>query len=312
MRSEHTGADKPHFIKHLLWLFETSLIFIPILILGMMPRMISTRLGEFSGSVFFRIFKDKRRIALKNIGIAVSGGLAITGPAEEIVRQHFINLGRSIAEISMLMLGRRAILKDIVFEDIELYEEAMAKGRGVILITGHCGNWELTSFAKAWRSLPSASVARPLNNPYLNKCIEHLRTRHGNKVINKKGALKEILAILKKGGSIGLLMDQSVVENEAVIVEFFGEKVYAMKTPALLAMKTGAAVMPIFINYLGNGRHRLKCYKEIPVRITGSKEDDVIFNTQVFTRIIEAYIKENPSEWLWIHRRFKLSHGRRY
>lgn len=312
MRPERTAVGKTHAVKHLLWLFETSLILIPLLPLGILPRRISTMLGESLGSGLFFIFKDKRRIALKNIEIAVRGGLNITEPPEKIVKQHFINIGRSIAEVSMLMLGRRAILEDIVFEGMDVYEEAMAKGRGVILITGHCGNWELTSFAKAWKSLPSASVARPLNNPYLNRCIEHLRTRHGNRVINKKGALKEILAILKKGGSVGLLMDQSVVENEAVDVEFFGEKVHAMKTPALLAMKTGAAVMPIFINYLGNGKHRIKCYKEIPLRITENKEDDVIFNTQIFTKIIEAYIKENPSEWLWIHRRFKLSHGRRY
>lgn len=312
MRPEHTGVHIPHPVRHLLWLFETFSVLAPLLILGILPRRVSTRLGELSGAAFSRIFKDKRRIALKNIEIAVKGGLDITETPEEVVRRHFMNLGRSIAEVSMLMTGRDAILKDIVFEGIENYEEAMAKGRGVILITGHCGNWELTSFAKAWRSLPSAAVARPLNNPYLNRFIEHLRTRHGNRVINKKGALKEMLAVLKNSGSIGLLIDQSVVDSEAVVVDFFGEKVNAMKTPALLAMKTGAAVMPIFINYLGNGRHRIKCYREIPLRITGSKEDDVIFNTQIFTEIIEAYIKENPSEWLWIHRRFKLSHGRRY
>jgi KDO2-lipid IV(A) lauroyltransferase len=304
--------ESPSILRHALWLIETFLILLPLFALGILPRKISIRAGESLGSLLHFIFKDKKRIALKNIEIACSGGLDLPASPEDTVRSHFSNLGRSIAEVSMLMLGRRALLKDIVFEGIKEYEEAMSQGQGVILITGHCGNWELTSFAKAWRSLPSSSIARPLNNPYLNRCIEHLRTRYGNKVINKRGALKEILSVLNKGGSVGILMDQSVVENEAVIVEFFGEKVYAMKSPALLAMKTGAKVIPIFINYLGNGRHRLKCYKEIPVRRTGDKEDDVVFNTQAFTKQIENYIKENPSEWLWIHRRFKYSHGRRY
>lgn len=312
MMPERPAADNARFARHILWLLETLFILAPVFILGVLPRKISVRTGEFIGSIFFFIFREKRRIALKNIQIAVKGGLVITEAPETLVKQHFINLGRSIAEVSMLMLGRKAILKDIVFEGIEEYEEAMSKGDGVILITGHCGNWELTSFAKAWRSLPSSSVARPLNNPYLNKCLEYLRTRYGNRVINKKGALKEVLTVLKNGGSVGLLIDQSVIENEAVVTEFFSEKVYAMKTPALLAMKTGSAVMPIFINYLGNGKHRLKCYKEIPLRITGNKEDDATFNTKVFLEQIENYIKENPSEWLWIHRRFKLSHGRRY
>ncbi len=279
--------ERPSIIRHILWILETFAIMLPLSILGILPRKISIHAGEALGSFLHFILKDKKRIALKNIEIACKGGLELPASPEDTIRSHFINLGRSIAEASMLMLGRRFLLEDIVFEGIEEYEEAISQGQGVILITGHCGNWELTSFAKAWRSLPSSSVARPANNPYLNRCIEHLRTRYGNKVINKKGALKKILSLLNRGESVGILMDQSVVENEAVIVEFFGEKVYAMKTPALLAMKTGAKVIPIFINYLGNGRHRLKCCKEIPLRRTENKEDDVTFNTAVFTKEIE-------------------------
>ncbi len=312
MKQGRPEAEKPGIIKHVLWFSATILVLTPLFLLGILPAGISIWCGEFTGSIFFYIFKEKRRIALKNVGIAQAGGLDIKIPAEELVKQHFVNLGRSIAEVSMLMFGKRALLDNIAFEGLEEYEEAMSKGKGVLLITGHCGNWELTSFAKAWRSLPSSSVARPINNPYLNKCIEHLRTRYGNRVINKKGALKEILHVLNNKGSVGILMDQSVVENEGVVVEFFGQNVYAMKTPALIALKTGARVIPIFINYLGKGRHKLKCCKEIPLRRTGNKEADVKFNTQAFTRKIEGYIKENPSEWLWIHRRFKLSHGRRY
>ncbi|MBI4843333.1 MAG: lysophospholipid acyltransferase family protein [Nitrospirae bacterium] len=312
MSNERPERGVTRLTRHILWLFETLLIIFPLLILGLLPRRLSARFGEIAGICLFRIFSDKRRIALKNIEIAVKGGLAIKETPEQVTKKHFINLGRSLAEVSMIILGRDKTLRDIVFEGIDEYESALKKGRGVILITGHCGNWELVSLAKSWKGMPFSPVARALNNPYLNCCVESLRTRYGNKVIYKKGALKEILTILNNGGVAGLIIDQSVTESEAVVIEFFGEKVYAMKTPALIAMKTGAAVVPVFVNYLGNGRHRFKFHKEIPLKITGDKEEDVIFNTKAFMKKIEDYIKENPSEWLWIHRRFKLSRGRRY
>lgn len=312
MKSERLATEKSLVIANLQWLTETLLILAPVLLLGGLPRALSLKLGEFFGLCLFFILRNRGKTALKNIEIARKGGLKLSTTPSKIIRGHFINLGRSVAELSMLSLGRTSILKNIVFEGIEHYNNAEAKGRGVIVITGHCGNWELSSIANSWKFLSFSIVARPLNNPYLNRWIEKLRTKFGNKMIYKKGALKEIIAALKKGKTVGILIDQSVVENEAVITEFFGEKVYALKIPALLAMKTGAAVIPVFINYLGNGKHKIKCNKEILLTTTDNKEDDLVFNTRIFTEQIENYIKEHPSEWLWIHRRWKLSHGRRY
>ncbi|MFV1977705.1 MAG: lysophospholipid acyltransferase family protein, partial [Candidatus Scalindua sp.] len=299
-------------VANLRLLAETFLIFIFILSLGVLPRSLSLKVGEFLGLCLFFSIRGRRRIALKNIEIARKGGLKLPFSPERIVRMHFINLGRSISELSMLSLGKTSIMKDIVFEGIEHYNNAKAKGQGVILITGHCGNWELLSLGISWKGLTTSGVARTLDNPYLNKFMEYLRTKFGNKVIYKTGALKKIFAALKKGESAGILIDQSVVENEAVVTEFFGEKVYAMKIPALLARKTGAAVVPLFINYLGQGRHRIRFNEEIPLRITDNTEDDILFNTRIFTEQIEKYIKEHPSEWLWIHRRWKLTLGRKY
>ncbi len=299
-------------MKKFLRVVETLLFLFVVFFLGVLPRSISLKAGETLGLLVFKGLKGRKDTALKNTEIAQKGGLNLTSTPLHTVRINFINLGRSVAELSMLSLGRTAIMNDIVFEGLQRYETAKNKGKGVILITGHCGNWELLALAASWKGFPVSLIARQLNNPYINSLLEKLRTKFGNTVIYKKGAVREILGTIKGKGTIGILIDQSVLEDEAVVIEFFGEKVYAMKTPALLSIKTGTAVIPAFINYLGNGRHRILVGEEIELKITGNMEDDLIYNTQVFSDYVERYIKENPSEWLWIHRRWKLSHGRRY
>lgn len=300
------------FFTNLRWLLEAITNFLLVLFVGVLPRRLSLMTGEFIGLCLFFVSSNRRRIALKNIEIAQKGGLVLSTAPIKTVRKHFISLGRSFSELAMLSLKRDAVIKDIAFEGFEHYKKAKAKGKGVILITGHCGNWELLAIAFSWKGFTSSVVARHLNNPYLDKFVERLRTRFGNRMIYKSGALKEIIRLLREGGDVGILIDQSVAENEAVITEFFGEKVYSMKMPALLAIKTGAAVVPAFINYLGNGRHCIRVCEELKLRVTGILEDDAVFNTGVFMNCVEKYIRENQTEWLWIHRRWKLSHGRRY
>lgn len=299
-------------MKRLLWLAEAFLCLAVVLTLGLLPRAVSIRIGETLGLCAFFIFRNRRRIALKNMEIVQKSGFKLPSAPKKIIQSHFINLGRSVSELFMIYTGRNRIFKDIVFEGIDNYNNAKAKGKGIIAITGHCGNWELLAIANSWKSYTCSVVARQQNNPYINRWVENMRTKFGNKIIYKTGAVKDILYTLKDNGAVGILIDQSVVENEAVITEFFGEKVYTMKIPAFLAIKTGASVVPLFINYLGNGKHRIRFEKEVPVRITDNTEDDILFNTKIFSEYIERYIKENPTEWLWIHRRWKLSHGRKY
>lgn len=298
--------------ERVLWFTEALIGLFVVLPLGILPRWLSLKIGGLLGLCMFFLFNNRRRIALKNIEIAQRGGLRLSTTSLKTTGRHFINLGRSIAELSMLLLGRKSIMDDIAFEGIENYKEAKLKGKGIIFITGHCGNWELLAIAASWGGFTLSIVARPLNNPYLNKSLERLRSKFGNKVIYKSGAIREIMGTLKRGEDVGILLDQSVVEDEAVITEFFGEKVYSTKMPALLAIKTGAIVLPAFVNYLGKGKHRIWIGEEIKLRTTDNIEEDVVFNTQQFSDYIERYIKENPTEWLWIHRRWKLSHGRRY
>ncbi len=289
------------------WIIEVGLVSCLMSLFAVLPFRVSLSLGEFLGTLCSIPFKRRRSIALDNIkGTIDRGHLRIDSTPEDIVARHFANLGRSFAEISRVLLKKdRRVIENITFEGIEDYINARQRGKGVIFITGHCGNWELMAIAMAWKGYPVSVIARPLDNPYMDRVIGALRTRFGNKVISKWGALRGSLRALRAGETIGILIDQSVVPDEGVIIEFLGKKAYTTKMPALIAMKTGAAVIPAFINYLGDGRHKFSVGKEIGLQDTGNNEQDIIENTRRFSAYIEDYIRQTPSEWLWMHRRWK-------
>ncbi|MBI1812098.1 MAG: lysophospholipid acyltransferase family protein, partial [Nitrospirae bacterium] len=166
------------------------------------------------------------------------------------------------------------------------------------------GNWELVAIASSYKLLDISAVARRSNNPYINKFIEKARQRYGNSVIYKKGALRNIIERLREGGSVGILMDQAVLSDEGYVIDFLGRGAWITKMPALIARKTGAAVLPAFIHRTDKG-HRITIYPEVKLSDIADKEKAVIEDTKKFSGFIEAYVKEYPSEWLWIHRRWK-------
>jgi KDO2-lipid IV(A) lauroyltransferase len=191
----------------------------------------------------------------------------------------------------------------VEIEGTENVYKAKAKGRGILFITAHCGNWELMVAASA-KLLPSSGIARKIKNPYINKLIERIRQRYGTSVIYKKGALKAIMKVLKNNESVGILMDQAVLSDEGYVIDFLGKGAWTTKMPALIARKTGAVVLPAFIHRTEKG-HKLKIYLAVELSDIADKEKAVIEDTQKFSGFIEEYIKEHPSEWLWIHRRWK-------
>jgi KDO2-lipid IV(A) lauroyltransferase len=172
------------------------------------------------------------------------------------------------------------------------------------VITGHCGNWELTALTSSVKLTKMSIVVRPIDNPYLNRLVERTREKYGNSVIYKKGALKQIVLSLKKKEVVGILMDQSVLTSEGILVDFLGKKDYTMKAPAIIARKTGSPVVSAFIRRV-NGGHVIEIGEEIMPDPSGDSDLAVFNDTVNFSAAIEDYIRRNPSEWLWIHRRWK-------
>jgi KDO2-lipid IV(A) lauroyltransferase len=307
------GKRINHIINNFYNLITAYPLFlVGVIFLGLLPASFSLRCGELLGYLAFVLLHERRRIALFNLEIAIKGGLEVQGNLKKIVQASFMSLGRSVAEISMLFWGREKLLKNCTILGEGNFLKARKAGRGVLFFTGHCGNWELTSILQGWLGHPVSVVARPLDNPYINMVFEKIRQRYSNRVIHKKGALKKILKSLKNKETIGILIDQSVSRHESVVTEFFGEKVFTTRLLALIALKTNAVVLPAFISYQGKGRHIFTIGEEIPLVRTGSFDEDIVVNTQNFTDKVEEYIRKNPTQWLWLHRRWKLRYGRKY
>ncbi|MDX9714791.1 MAG: lysophospholipid acyltransferase family protein [Dissulfurispiraceae bacterium] len=267
----------------------------------LLPLALSRRLGRLLGAVVYFIWVSRRRIAIENIRLS---NLCRSVDASLTARKSFENLGESFAEIAKIRAGLgRKVLENIRIEGIDNFLEAAAEGRGAISITGHCGNWEVMALSSGIQIKTISVVARRQNNIYIDGIVEKMRTKYGNKVIYKKGALKQILSAVKANENVGILMDQAVSENEGYVVNFLGRPAWTTKMPALIARRTGAAVLPVFIRREGSG-HVIMILP--PVKLSDADgEQAVIDDTIVFNSYIENYIRCWPEEWLWIHKRWK-------
>jgi KDO2-lipid IV(A) lauroyltransferase len=307
-------------MKKAVWLIEAGLFIILSIPVAILPLKLSIKAGQILGLLVFYLWGSRRRIAIENIKESLvkrqelnpplppfskGGRGGINYSAEGIARETFKNLGKSLVEIIKVYYGfGKKIIDSVDIEGTENFNSAKLKGKGILFLTGHCGNWELMVVAASIKFSGVTIVARPINNPYINKLIENVRQRFGNNVIYKKGALKPLIQALKNNDSVGILMDQAVIPDEGYVIDFLGRGAWTTKMPALLARKTGAAVLPAFIHRT-DGRHKIKIYPQVELSGDNDKENAVKEDTKKFSRYIEEYIKEHPAEWLWIHRRWK-------
>ena len=293
-------------MKRILFFLKALIIQLATYPLALLPRKPALHAGSLIGLLAYHLWRSRRDIAIKNLTLTVSNSEALNiTDSREVVKENFKNLGRSLMEVIKIYHGRGGeIIESVVITGKENYIKALQKGRGIIVITGHCGNWELLALAASCRLTPISVVARPINNPYLNRFVERIRTRYGNRVIYKGGALREILRELKAGRPVGILMDQGVLPSEGVLVDFLGRPAWTIKTPAVIARKTGTPVLPVFIKRNGD-RHIVEIHREVKLSENPDPEEAIREDTRTFTSYIEAYIRENPTEWLWIHRRWK-------
>jgi KDO2-lipid IV(A) lauroyltransferase len=219
----------------------------------------------------------------------------------------FQNLGRLLGEVSQFQrLNPDNIADVVVYQGLENFVAAKSEGRGVLLLTGHIGAWELSVFAHSIYGHPMSFLARRVDNPLVERLAEQLRSRYGNRSIDKRGSVREVLRTLKEGGVVGILADLNATREEGVFVDFFGLKACTTAGVATLALRTGAAVLPGYIVWDKTARvHRLCFDPAIPTIDTGNQRADIIANTANYTRALESVIRRNPDQWLWIHRRWR-------
>ena len=247
----------------------------------------------------------RRQVAYRNLEIAMPGSDRAT--RRRIVEGVYENLGRILLSLSrMPRLDSGNIHDWIGYEGYEYFEQALGGGKGVLFMTAHLGNWELSAQAHALLGHPMHVMVRSFDNPLLDRLIDEYRTRHGNRTILKQDFGRTLLRALRNNEAVGVLVDQNVVGDDAAFVDFFGVKAAATSGFVKIAMRTGAAVIPGFALWnREEGRYVLKFYPPLEFAETGNPEQDFVTNTQRCQSKIEEVIREYPEQWLWIHRRWK-------
>jgi len=220
-------------------------------------------------------------------------------------RRSFQHLGAMLVELcATLARPLENTLSTITLEGLEHLRHAMeAHGRALVL-TAHLGNWELLAAAHRLTGYPLAIVVRPLDSPWLDALADRLRRKAGVELIAKRGALRPVLKALADGRMVAILLDQNATRRESVFVPCFGCPASTSKSLALLAVRTGAPVVPIFIRRDGRG-HRVTIHPAVPAPAASDTGQAVVELTARCTATIEAAVREAPEQWLWIHNRWR-------
>lgn len=273
--------------------------------LGSLPRGMARSVGAAIGEIAYHGFARLRRVGLCNLQLAFPE--IVPERREQILKEVYRNLGYQLAEFcQMPHYSPEQASRLIRYEGLENYLHARDRGKGVLVLTGHLGAWELSSFYHSLMGYPMGMVIRRLDNPLVDRFVNRIRCLHGNRVLHKDDFARGLLAAMRGGETVGILMDTNMTPPQGVFVPFFGVQACAASGMARVAAKTGAAVVPGFLLWeRSEQRYVLHFGEELQVECRGEAEADALRNTAAFTAVIEDYIRRYPEQWLWMHRRWK-------
>jgi KDO2-lipid IV(A) lauroyltransferase len=273
--------------------------------LSLMPVPWAMKTGRVFGRVAYTAASELRRTGERNLKLAFPE--KTEEERQQLLRQCFTGLGRQLGLVSKFASASRESLLELTrWEGLEHLEAAKARNKPVILFTGHVGAWELSSFGLSLRDSPLSFLVRRLDNPKVEELVDRIRTRFGNVSVDKRGAARPMLNILRSGGTLGLLVDLNTLDEEAIFVDFFGVPASTTFMLAKLALRTDATVLPIFVPWdESSGKFLVHILPEVDVERTGDEERDVRVLTADLTKVVENYIRRYPDQWLWIHKRWK-------
>ena len=270
-----------------------------------LPLAAARRLSEAVTGLIWRLTPHWRGVANRNLEMALPD--MSRGQRGEIVRGVYESLGRVLLSVArMPRLNAGNIREWIDYDGLEHFEQAQRKGKGVLFMTAHLGNWELSATAHALFGHRMHVMVRTLDNPYLDRLVDRYRTLCGNRTIRKQEFGRGLLQALRDNEAVGILIDQNVSGDDGLFIDFFGIPASATDGLAKIAMHTGAPVIPGFALWNpAEQRYTLKFYPVLEMVSTGDAEQDLLANTQRCQQVLEQVIREYPDQWLWIHRRWK-------
>jgi Kdo2-lipid IVA lauroyltransferase/acyltransferase len=273
--------------------------------LGFLPRWLARLIAQGMAILVYGLAGRLRRVGFRNLAMALPQ-LSFQ-ERRKTLRGVYKHLGWQLVEFCRMTRytpdNTRRWLRT---EGIEHYLAAKKRGKGVLVITGHLGAWELSSFYHSLMGHPMGMVIRRLDNKKLDGYVNRIRCLHGNFVLHKDDFGRGLLKAMHAGGTVGILMDTNMTPPQGAFVEFFGIEACTATGLAHVARKTGAAVLPGFLVWeRDERRYVLHFGPEVEIPSTDDVAADILAGTQLCTRVIESWIRRYPDQWLWIHRRWK-------
>jgi KDO2-lipid IV(A) lauroyltransferase len=269
------------------------------------PYPLGQFLGRMLGTAASFLPIDRMKVSLNNMRDCLGDELG-ENELRRLNRQMFRHFGRMVFEVPhVLKISPDNLDQFVTFENEGYLREALSLGKGCLILSAHFGNWEMmcASFPLHFGKL--SIVVRPVDFPPLDRVLSALRTRFGSEIIPKQRGARHIMQDLRKGRPVAILLDQNVDWYEGVFVDFLGKTACTNKGLALIALKTGAPVVPAFTVRRNDGGYRLVLEKPLLPRITGDKIRDIEENTALYASTITGIIRKYPDQWFWFHRRWK-------
>jgi KDO2-lipid IV(A) lauroyltransferase len=274
-------------------------------LLKVLPYGLAGDLCAFLGGLGYYVSARQRRLALQSLAVAFPE-LTQAGRAR-IARRSFAHLGRNLAESSQI--GRLNILDEVEMDPASeaRLRAAQARGKGVIVVTGHLGNWEFLARRVAALGLPTGTVAKEAQDPRLTALLA--RGREGLTIFwrESKNSGRGMVRFLHGGGMVGILIDQDT-KVAGYFVPFFGREAFTPRAAADLAVRLDVALLFGACHRVSPRKHRIEI-RSIDVPLTGDREADSIALTAAATCEIEAEIRKHPTQWVWMHPRWSTERG---
>ena len=283
---------------------EYALVWLLLKIIGAMPRRVARFVGARTAALLLLFRPDLRRIAAENLKLAFPEWTR--KQRQTVIHGMVRQMGWMAAEFAHFpAYTKNNIERIVLLEGFENFASAQAQGNGVLFLTGHMSAWEVAPFAQALFGHPLHFLVRPIDNPRVDALITRYRCLSGNRLIEKNQSARAVLKVLAANGTVGILADHNTLLAEGIFVDFFGIPACTTAGLARFALHTGAAVVPVFLRWDRFLRKYRLCFEPaVELSRTGEEVTDIRENTQRFARVIENYVRRNPDQWLWLHRRW--------
>lgn len=287
------------------WMLK-KLFFLASRLFRLLPPKVLLGLAKAIGALLARLDNKRGKDAMANLNFAYGESLS-QEEKERIIKRCYVSLVYNVFDFLRLgVMSQEELLSSLEVESEEPIQRVLQEGRPVIIVTAHYGNWELASLFIGLRYVPLTVVGRLFDDAVIDEMIFKTRERFGITLVNKNGAMRELVRALKAGRNLGIVVDQNTSDQEGILVDFFGKRVRHTPSASILARRFGAYILPAFVKSSEDYTRHTICFDE-PFLVERSEdmERDILEATQRQAQATEKIIREKPDDWFWFHRRFK-------